>query len=600
MDKDIKKVNPAIEKVESLSVNNSVGGSLNGSPLNVTTGTVNPIPLVNELGANLEEEKQRHANVNTDLNLQSKRDKTNKDRKSRAIAEKKALMNEKLNKKAEKIKLKKAKIENSAKLKHEKAEEKAKLKKLKIQNRHERKKDNSDRKERRGDNRRNRGVGGWLAAVISLGCSVLILGSLLTMSVLTDYLNINKVNTDGATSQRSFYDFVGYIDNIETNMSKLFVATDGDGQQKVLSDLAVTSSLADAALSELPIMDESKYLTSKYINQVYDYAKYLNNRLIDGQALTNEEMQNLRELYNINLNLKEVLSSLSVEVSENYDFSKLSKNEHNDKIISQFNDIESSMMDYPEMIYDGPFSDGIQGKTAKGLIGEEINEIQAQEIFNKLFSDYGVNQVEVEGMVENGSILCYNLKADTDKNGEVYAQISKKGGKLIMFNAYRDCSGQDFSEEQCVEIAEQFLNKLEIGGMTCVWSYSSGSTEYLNFAYENNGVIFYPDLIKVKVCRERGVVSGIDADGYYMNHCERKLNKPNYTISEAEQKVSKELEVRSFDVAVIPTGGGHEKLAYEFIGDCNGETYYIYIDANTLKQADIFKVVNTEQGRLLV
>ena len=64
--------------------------------------------------------------------------------------------------------------------------------------------------------------------------------------------------------------------------------------------------------------------------------------------------------------------------------------------------------------------------------------------------------------------------------------------------------------------------------------------------------------------------------------------------------MSEEIEVRAKSLAVIPTGGGNEKLAYEFIGESEGETYYIYIDANTLKEADIFKVVNTEQGRLLI
>ena len=85
-----------------------------------------------------------------------------------------------------------------------------------------------------------------------------------------------------------------------------------------------------------------------------------------------------------------------------------------------------------------------------------------------------------------------------------------------------------------------------------------------------------------------------------MNHVERKIEEPKYTLNDAYEKVSKELEIRSSSVAIIPTSGGNEKLAYEFIGDYNGESYYVYIDANTLKQADIFKIVNTEQGRLLM
>ena len=311
-------------------------------------------------------------------------------------------------------------------------------------------------------------------------------------------------------------------------------------------------------------------------------------------------MENFKKLYEANRNLKKVLAELSANIGQNYDFSALAKNDANDMIVSQFNDHENGSMEYPEMIYDGPFSDGIQGKTAKAIVGDEITELDAQEIFTQLFSVYGVEKVEVKGMVENGGITCYNVIAETDENGEVFAQISKVGGKLVMFNAYRDCTEDNVSEEECVKLAEAFLEKLGVSDMTCVWSYSSGSTQYLNFAYDKGGVIAYPDLIKVKVCKERGVVSGMDADGYYMNHHNREIIDPEFTLGQAYEKVSKELEVRSSAVAIIPTGGGNEKLAYEFIGDYNGETYYVYLDANTLKQADIFKVVNTEQGRLLL
>jgi len=601
---EIKRENSAIEKVESIINQNkgqkevTVSTEFEKNPAvtveNTTTVTVDKDKL--------KKQKLKRIKENAKAKKQRVNQKTEEvfDKKSRAVAEKQAKMQMKAQKIASKTALKKAKALEKAKLKQEKAEGKAYLKRVKAEQKHEHKLRESDRKERRGNNRRNRGIGGWLAAVISLGCSVLILGSLLTLSLFTDYMEFGKVNTNSANSQKAFYDFVGYVDNIETNMSKMFISQDGDGQQKILSDLAVQSSLADASLSSLPIMDESKYLTSKYINQVYDYSKYLNNRLIDGDKLTEEEMQNFKNLYEINKNLKQVLSSLSADLGESYDFSALAKNDTNDKIISQFKDIEESMMDYPEMIYDGPFSDGLLTKKAKGLSGEEINELKAKEIFTNLFKEYGVEKVEVKGTVENGAIICYNISADTKKNGEVYAQISKQGGKLIMFNAYRDCSGLEYSEEQCVALAEDFLQKQGLSSMQCVWAYSSGSTEYLNFAYTENGTIFYPDLIKVKVCRERGVVSGVDADGYYMNHAERKIETPKYSIGDAYEKASQKLDVLTYDISVIPTGGGNERLAYEFIGEYNGSTYYLYLDSNTLKQVEIYKVVETEQGRLLV
>lgn len=589
MDNEIKRSNSALEKAESIA-NSDFQQTVGVNQIEQLNGESVQGQAVDVLGEPREKKKKSKKAVKVD----------NKNKKCRCATNKQAKIALKAEKQAEKRRLKRLKAEKRATFKEQKAEERASLKRMKAEQKHNHRQNQANRKERRKDSKRSRGVGGWIAAVVSLGSVSLVLGSLLTLSVFTDYLEFGKVNTNTSNSQRSFYDFVGYVDNMETNMSKFFVASGSQGQQRILTDLTVQSNLADAALSELPIMDESKYLTSKYVNQVGDYAKYLNNRLIDGYSLTEAEVNSMRELYKVNLNLKNVLSELASNINENYDFSALSKNDANDMIISQFNDIESNAMEYPAMIYDGAFSDGLDGKRARGLIGEEISELEAIEIYKSIFSRYGIEKIDVTGMVENSGIDCYNIVSETEENGEVYAQISKIGGKLIMFNAYRDCTGLNVGEEESVVIAEEFIASLGIQDMTCVWSYTSGSTAYLNFACDKGGIIAYPDLIKVKVCRERGIVSGIDADEYYMNHVERSIDSPKYTLNDAYEKVSKDMEIRSSATVIIPTGGGNERLAYEFIGDYNGESYYVYIDANTLQQADIFKVVNTEQGRLLI
>ena len=71
-------------------------------------------------------------------------------------------------------------------------------------------------------------------------------------------------------------------------------------------------------------------------------------------------------------------------------------------------------------------------------------------------------------------------------------------------------------------------------------------------------------------------------------------------MGEAAEKVNVKLDVTEENVAIIPAGNGKERLAYEFVGTYNGSTYYVYIDANTLKEADIFKVVMTNEGTLLI
>ena len=169
-----------------------------------------------------------------------------------------------------------------------------------------------------------------------------------------------------------------------------------------------------------------------------------------------------------------------------------------------------------------------------------------------------------------------------------------------MFNAYRPCREVKLGEEECIAKAGEFLEKLGFKDMKCVWNYASNGTVHINFAYTQDGVIMYPDLVKINVCMETGIVTGLDADNYYINHTERILNKTKHDIGEAFEKVNVNLEVSDEKVTVIPLGNGKETIAYEFIGSYNGSTYYVYIDANTLKEVEIYKVVNTEQGSLLM
>ncbi len=498
-----------------------------------------------------------------------------------------------------KLKIKAEKANKKAELKKARAERKAEMKAQRQNHRREKTAQRAQMKERARKDRQSRGIGGWLAAVISLGSSVLVLASVLAVSLFTNLLDFGQNRVDAQNSERAFYDLVGYADNLETNMSKLFVASDAESRQRILGDITVQSSLADVALSSLPLTDESKYYAHKYVNQVGDYAKYLNNRLIDGQTFDNADYDRLVELYNITLDFKTSLDELNANVSDGYDFKRLRDNNRNDVMISGFNDFEEGARNYPEMIYDGAFSDGLTSKNPRGLGGEEKNEEQIKQIFYETFENYGVGEAKVVGTTENGAIDCFNVEAKTN-DGEIFAQLSKIGGRLVTFNAYREPCEEKIDEKECVEAAKQFLERVGFDNMKCVWSYSSGGQQRLNFAATQDGVILYPDLVKVNVCKETGKVLAIDADNYFTNHVERTFGKAKFSLDEAYEKIDVKLDVEDENVAVIPLGNGKEKLAYEFIGQYNDSTYYVYIDASTLKELDIYKVVETEEGRLLL
>ncbi len=492
----------------------------------------------------------------------------------------------KAHKKAEKEKAKATAL-------REKNRRKAELKEKKLAAKQERKLQKQRHKERRKE--RNKGYGGWLAAVISLGVATLVLASVLTFTFLMPSASDGMLEMGYS---KSFYSTVEQVDNIDLNLSKVLATKDTGAMQKYLVDTAINAEIAENDLQQLPLMDESKHYTTKLVNQIGDFSKYLNNKLIAGEKLTEQDYDSLRSLYNANLNLKNSLQEMMGSMGADFSMMSMLDGGNGNVIINGFNNLENLSVEYPELIYDGPFSDGQENREVKGLSSEEIDEQTAIDIFNATFVDYDPMDTMAMGMTSNG-IECYNVQAES--NGEIlFAQISKKGGKLIMFSYAGSCMGVNYSDEEITATAQQFLENLKVYNMKPVWINLSNNVYTVNFAGEQNDVVIYGDLIKVRVCAETNTVIGVEAKSYYTNHTERLIGKAKLTETQAQAKLNDDIEVETVRLALVPIGTKSEKLCYEFSGSIDGATYYVYIDAMTGRQVEMFKVVKSTEGTLLM
>ncbi|MBO5851981.1 MAG: germination protein YpeB [Clostridia bacterium] len=452
--------------------------------------------------------------------------------------------------------------------------------------------------ERREKRKNNKGIGGWLAAVISLGVTVLVLAGMLTFSIFTP---IDDLMLSNAVQEKSFYDLVGYVDSLDVNLSKLTVSSDSEDQQKILGDVRVQSNLATNSISSLALPDEDKFYTTKFINQVGDFAKYLNEKLIDGKTLTKEDKQTLNSMYKINNELKNELSTLASQIDENFDFRSLYENKQDNLIISKFVELESNATNYPHMIYDGAFSENAKVKEAKALKGlKEFSKMDAEKQLKLYFKDYNIKDIELTSEVTGTNVECYEFTCKTQGDIELTAEISKQGGKLLLFNHFKDCSEDKVSVQDCQKVAEEFLKNIGITNVRSVWNNTANNMVTFNYASVVNGIICYSDLIKVNVCKERGTVSAIETSAYYLNHTNRQIPKVAISQDEASKKLSKDIKIESKRLAIIPVGNNSEVLAYEFIGSYENSTYYVYVDAVTGKEVKIFKVVDTNNGSLVM
>ena len=501
-------------------------------------------------------------------------------------AEKNALKEQrKKETKTERQKRLQAEKQEKLRLKREKRELKAEVKKKKIEAR--------KAKRQAREKNKTRGFGGWLAAVISLGVSVLVLSSVLTMTL---FIPDETTSMLGGMFEKSYYDTVTYVDNMDMDLSKTISTTDEGAVQKYLLDIAVNSELAENDLGRLPLHDEDKFYTTKLVNQIGDYAKYLNNKIINGEGLSSEDYQTLQRLYEANKSLKLALNEMSEQMGAGYDFTKMMTK--NSVVTKGMKELQNLSADYPELIYDGPFSDGQANRQVKGLSGEEITPAEAEKIFTSIFNGFGITDVKEDGETE-GRFKTYNFTAMADDH-EIYAQITKQGGKLIMFDWYADCTEVNYEGEDLIPTAKAFLEEVGYTDMEAVWISSANGVASINFAWTKGDVIVYSDLIKVTVCQESGKVTGLEASGYLLNHTDRNVKEFTVSLSQASGRLSDHFEVLGTRKTLIPATENLEKIAYEFKCEYNDELYYVYIDGETCRQIEMFKVISSKDGDMLI
>jgi germination protein YpeB len=259
---------------------------------------------------------------------------------------------------------------------------------------------------------------------------------------------------------------------------------------------------------------------------------------------------------------------------------------------------EEEPSDVPQLIYDGPFSDGQNAKNYKGLEGkEEIDLEKAKQILTERFASLEIK--EISSLGEASDPDAFLLTSDT-KNGNMFASVAKKGGVILaaICDSPSKQENLNLSEEDAKEKAMEYAKMCGFDGLSPVWISESQGYAVVNLTPIKDNIVFYPDLVKVKICMASGDFEGIETVGYCASHTQRSLS-PTISESEAQAVVSSKLQLSGSRLAVIPKDQ-KELLCYEFTGSYKGLDYFVYIDAASGKQANIMRVINDEQGKMVM
>lgn len=404
----------------------------------------------------------------------------------------------------------------------------------------------------------------------------------------------------------AFYELVDYVENVETYLAKSLISTTPEHGAETLTNLWREANLAQSYLSMLPIQSQELENTEKFLNQVSDYSYSLSRKNIYNEELTDEDLSNLEELYTYSNDLENTLNQLSEDLnSGRFQWGELTKKgtiafaQQVDNVSKEsFSNLEENFHEYSGLIYDGAFSEHMTSSEKKGLTGEDISEEKAKEIAENFIGKDKIKEINNLGLSENATISSYGFSATSQNDENINISVSQKGGHIIYMNTNRSVASEIITQEDATKKGKEFLENKGLYNMQETYYITQDGVTTINYAYTDENVIVYPDLIKVKVALDNGDILGIETTGYLNNHTDRNISNIKISQEEAKKNINKKLEINNERLAIIPTEWKTELLCYEFKGTVNDKQFLVYINAESGREEDILIIRDTGNGIL--
>ena len=367
---------------------------------------------------------------------------------------------------------------------------------------------------------------------------------------------------------------------------------------------------AQSALGELPYGNVELEQTAAFFAKAGDYAMAMARGANGEGVCTDENRETLRGLAATAGELSATLQALQLQLDGGalhpedvaaVEARLAAAAEDGGQITSgsAFQTVEADFPQVPTLIYDGPFSEHLSGRTPQMLEGlPQVTEEEAR----RAAAAFAGLRAEVFTRTSDGAgnLPAWGFSALAD-GGELYVEITKQGGQVLQMLSSRPVGEAALSRKEGVEQAAAFLEEHGYRDMAPSYFLEGDGILTVHFAPVLDGVYCYPDLVKVGVALDNGDVVSFEAHGYLMNHGAREPAAPAVSADEAAERVDSSLTVLSRQLALIPTGGEYEVLCHEFkCQNADGGHVLVYVNAATGQQERILLLLEDENGTLVI
>jgi len=411
---------------------------------------------------------------------------------------------------------------------------------------------------------------------------------------------------------RSFYDTLNNMQNMEVLLSKLLIAQAPQQDIKLLTEIWQRANAAQANLNQLPLSNINMGRTSKFLTQVGDYSFTLSNKVSAGQKKNSKDWETIKSLYKSASTLNTDLQDIEKQIASGKLYlgeltrqtGRVLQKKGPGLASNNFQTVEKHSQEIPALIYDGPFSDHLKKSRPLGLTGANITADQARkralDFFDRRYpqGNYVVEKVNLnKGKVRTYDVNIVSRLPKSDERATV--SVSETGGHIVWYTNSRRIGKAGISIEQAREKAKQFLARQGYRNILSTYYEQGGDVVIFNFAPLQNGVVLYPDQIKVTVALDNGQILGTEAMSYLMNHHQRDLPRPRLTAAKAKANLSPHLKnITGGHLVLIPVGTNKEQLTYEFRGKMDNDTFLVYINALDGKEEQVLRLVRSQEGIL--
>ena len=428
-------------------------------------------------------------------------------------------------------------------------------------------------------------------------------------------------------NNRYEYSFQGlnhHIDSLEAELGALLISESANNVSINLSNVWRSAYSAQEDIGQLPITSDALNNVKYLLADVLKYTNYLDKK-IAADNLIEKEKKVLNKFYDqvcvVNTNLQDIHSEMDRKKFKWYDKKRVKINEKKEEYsaslveslskldgeisIADFQtDLEKVMPNYIKLKDEDVLSNLSE---VEAVDIDKDKAIKITQNFIKSPEDYSYEVREKKGVKLKAAqkakvkVPAYEVKAVNKNNSQeiVYADVSKKGGKIVWLLKKRDLGQKKIDFKKAEDNVLKFLEKNKYNNMTISSRHSFNDFLIVSAVPTQDNVLIKPDSVTAEVALDNGEVVAFNGIDYLLKHKKRSEMKVKAKLSlvEAKNKISNRLVLTKKPRLVIDNIDNEEKLCYDFIGKIKDgpqqNNYRVKINAKTGVEEEV-KVVEKD------